>query len=96
MSERCPLESGLYWDNSARSPIPDICTEKCGDAMETALLGVAHVDMFDITCAHNLEHGGQSLQRGKASERFIGILNVCEKTGNDVFADEYSFDCPFN
>jgi hypothetical protein len=97
MSDKCPLQQGgLYWDNEAFSRIPDICTRLCGEIFEETLNGsqVSKIDMFDPDCGHNVEHGGMSLQRGNGSDRYIGILSMCVKTGGDVFSDTYTFQCP--
>lgn len=97
MSESCPLGSGLYWQEDGRGDVADFCFERCGALIEKATSGPStSIDNFDLSCHHAVEYNDTSLQRLDGSGRLVGILNTCEETGDDAFAEEYKFECPYN
>ncbi len=99
MSEKCPLGDGLHWDYDSHQAIPEICVVQCEQKWDAAMQGAPDdIDTFDPNCEHDVEHGGVSLQRTgevRNDERYVGVLSICMKNGDDVFAEEYSFKCPF-
>ncbi len=97
MSERCPLENGtMHWDNESLFTIPDVCTTQCGDIWDAATQEKPDdLDTFDPECKHFTEYGGTSLYRSEGALRSVGILQLCMKTGEEAFAETWSFTCPF-
>ncbi len=65
-----------------------------------------HIDEFlvdcnydGVPCNHVIEFGGEALQRPQDSLdalRHYAITNFCSDTGSEMYAEEYTFDCPNN
>lgn len=88
----CPLRDGeMVWDRD----IPDECRRSCESLWITASQGAPdNVDVFDPDCDHAVESGGESLQKAvQPGMRAYAVLQICMKTEDDAFADEYSFRC---
>jgi len=104
VSERCPLGNGLRWineyvvdsDGKLVPDVPDVCMRQCGELIEQAIQGRPIIDMYDKEFQHGVDHGGHNLQRLSFQKRGTAILSVCSIDGRDVFAEEYTFDCPYN
>jgi len=97
MTRSCQLGEGLYWQSESRRPVPESCLEKCGQLMAEAEAGVPiKTDIFDADCDHSVEYSDTSLQRLDGNGRLLGLLSTCVETGDDAFAHEYSFECPYN
>ena len=63
---------------------------------EATRLQKPEYDWFDSVSQDPIEYGGQSLQRGEAENRLTAILNISALNGDDLFAEQYKFKCPYN
>jgi len=92
MSERCPLGNGWYWDEG----IPEFCREQCTKHWEAAISnGPDFIDSFSDE-VNEVEFGGESLQRirPERDKRGYATLHSFVFSGDDAFAEQYTFDCP--
>jgi hypothetical protein len=106
MPEKCPLGSGIYWANDNPDHgqgFPEVCRAQCEPLWDKALTDkpdktdIFTEDCYESSpCNHGIEADDYSLQRGGGSKRGYAVLNVCSNTRTELFADEYSFDCPNN
>ena len=97
MSGRCPLGGGINWSN--RGEIPEYCFERCGELWSEASQRLARIDIFNTDCmeACPIEFEDEALQRGVGSQRQYSILNICmNHHREEMFAEEYDFECPYN
>lgn len=105
MSERCPLNKGLYWANASNAEaIPDFCLEHClSESGRETLLADSSVRDTDIFVPekeidnHDPQYNDESLGRhakGNSNGRTYSILNDCVDCGVELFAEQTDFICP--
>ena len=109
MAEQCPLKNEIYWaKGDTYNKIPEFCVEHCRNVWRNAINQetAQNTDTFDNTPAdlerHEMhadpETSDESLQRLSASGayRSIGVLTICPQDGDELFAENWDFRCPYN
>ena len=92
--------------------IPDICMQQCEQVWDKALDSDSSVvDNLDLNhgsdedrnggtpCRHYVEYGGEVLRRigdKQSVRRGYGVISVCGITGEEAFATDVDFECPYN
>lgn len=98
MSDKCPLGTGLYWNHGGN--IPNICVEQCESIWQDAARGPEIIDVFNEDCMKScpIEFEDDAIQRTNddSQTRLYSILNHCFNHSVEMYASEYTFDCPFN
>jgi|GEM_PF-5864177 len=108
MPEKCPLAArGLHWDGDIPDVCQRQCGATWERAIATQqsttdTFSISCEDFDDLVedpeklrdCEHEIENGGMAVQRvGEGSLRAVSLLNVCQDTGVELFANEYDFTC---